>query len=81
MKDFIYAFIGEDDFLIENEIEKLIKKLKIDSFNILSYDLSEQELLDFYQEITTVSLLSDKKLIKVKNAWFFYEEREGSSPY
>ena len=70
MKDFIYAFIGEDDFLNENEIEKLIKKLKIDSFNILSYDLSEQELLDFYQEITTVSLLSDKKLIKVKNAWF-----------
>ncbi len=76
MKDFIYAFIGEDDFLIENEIEKLIKKLKIDPFNILSYDLSEQELFDFYQEITTVSLLSDRKLIKVKNAWFFYEERE-----
>ena len=76
MKDFIYAFVGEDEFLIENEIEKLIKKLKVDPFNVLSYDLEEQELFDFFQEITTVSLLSDRKIIKVKNAWFFYEERD-----
>lgn len=76
MKDFIYAFVGEDEFLIENEIDKLIKKLKIDPFNVLTYDLEEQEMYEFLQEITTISLLSDRKLIKVKNAWFFYETKE-----
>lgn len=76
MKDYIYAFVGEDEFLVENEIEKLIKKLKVDPFNVLTYDLEEQELFDFFQEITTISLLSDRKIIKVRNAWFFYEERD-----
>ena len=75
MKDYIYAFVGEDDFLIKNEVDQLVKKLKVEAFNVLTYDLEEQELYEFLQEITTISLLSDKKVIKVKNAWFFYEDR------
>lgn len=75
MKDYIYAFVGEDDFLIKNEVDQLVKKLKVEAFNVLTYDLEELELYEFLQEITTVSLLSDKKVIKVKNAWFFYEDR------
>ena len=37
--------------------------------------MEEQELYEFLEEITTISLLSDNKVIKVKNAWFFYEDR------
>lgn len=76
MKDNVYAIIGSDLFLVESEVEKMIQKLRVDPFNILSYDLDELELQEFLQEITTVSLLSDRKVIKVKNPWFFYETRE-----
>lgn len=76
MQENLYAIIGKDLFLIENEVEKIILKLNIEPFNIISYDLAEEELEEFLQEITTVSLLSDEKVIKVKNAWFFHEQRE-----
>ncbi len=72
----LYAIIGDDIYLVENEVESIILKLKVDQFNVLTYDLDEQELQDFLQEITTVSLLADKKVIKVKNAWFFNEKRD-----
>ncbi len=75
MHDSLYAIIGENLFLVESEVEKIISKLDVLPFNILSYDLEEAELQEFLQEITTVSLLSDNKVIKVKNPWFFYEKR------
>lgn len=76
MEEKLYAIIGENLFLVENETEKIVNNLNVDAFNILSYDLEEDELQDFIQEISTVSLLSDKKVVKVKNPWFFYEKRD-----
>lgn len=75
MHDSLYAIIGENIFLVESEVEKIIEKIDVEPFNILSYDLEEAELQEFLQEITTVSLLSDNKVIKVKNPWFFYESK------
>lgn len=76
MHDSLYAIIGENIFLVESEVEKIISEIDVEPFNILSYDLEESELQEFFQEITTISLLSDNKVIKVKNPWFFYEERD-----
>lgn len=76
MQENLYAIIGKDIFLVENEIEKIIENLNVEPFNIISYDLEEEELEEFLQEITTVSLLSDDKVIKVKNPWFFNEQRD-----
>lgn len=76
MQENLYAIVGKDIFLVENEAETIIEKLNVESFNIISYDLAEEELDDFIQEITTVSLLSDKKVIKVRNPWFFSEKRD-----
>lgn len=75
MQENLYAIVGKDIFLVENEVEKLIENLNIEPFNIISYDLAE-EFEEFLQEITTVSLLNDDKVIKVKNPWFFYEQRD-----
>ncbi len=75
MDDYLYAFLAEDLYLVENKVEKLIDDLKIEPFNVLSYDLSETDVFEFLEEIMTVSLLQDNKLIKVKNPWFFYEKR------
>lgn len=78
MEENLYAIIGENLFLVENETERIIDNLNVDPFNILTYDLEETELQEFLQEITTVSLLADKKVLKVKNPWFFYEKRDAN---
>lgn len=75
MGDYLYAITGEDIFLIENKVEQIIKSRNVEPFNVITYDLSETDVFEFIEEIMTVSLLSDEKVIKVKNPWFFYEQR------
>lgn len=81
MPDYLYIYQGIDTFLVENAVESLVKTLNVDPFNILTYDLEEQTIDHLLQEMTTVSFFSDKKIIKVKNPWFFYEssKEEGIS--
>lgn len=76
MLDNLYAIIGKDIFLVENEVDKIIESLNVFPFNVLSYDLEEEELEELLQEVTTISLLADKKVIKVRNPWFFFEQRD-----
>lgn len=75
MKELLYAIVNQDSYLLESEANKIIKALNVDAFNVLTYDFDHQELDEFYVEIMTISFLSDNKVIKVKNPWFFYEER------
>ena len=75
MPEFIYLFYGNDMFLIENEVESLVKSLDVDPFNVLTYDLSEQSMDQLLQEMNTISFFADKKIIKVKNPWFFHEDK------
>ncbi len=75
MPDLIYLFTGNDMFLVENAVESLVKSLDIDPFNVLSYDLTEQSMDQLLQEMNTISFFADKKIIKVKNPWFFYEDK------
>lgn len=76
MAEPLYAIVCKDKYLLENEANKIIKALKVDAFNVLTYDFDEQDLNEFYMEIMTVSFLSDLKVIKVKNPWFFYDVRK-----
>lgn len=73
MLDLVYIYQGSDSFLVENAVDSLVDSLDVDPFNILTYDLEEHSLDELLQEITTISFFSDKKIIKVKNPWFFYE--------
>jgi DNA polymerase-3 subunit delta len=75
MQENLYAIIGKDLFLVENEVDKIIENLNVEPFNIITYDLEEEQLEVLLQELTTVSLLSDEKVIKVRNPWFFHEQR------
>lgn len=75
MSDYLYAITGEDLFLIEDKVTQIISNLNVEPFNVITYDLSETDVFEFIEEIMTVSLLSDEKVIKVKNPWFFYEKR------
>lgn len=77
MKNF-YVFYGKDrtktdknslDFgLIKNEVDKLIKR--IDTSDIVYYDLDSVSLRDIIEDASTISMFSDKKIIVVENAFF-----------
>ena len=63
----IYLFYGEEEFLIDSEIKKLISKNKIDSNSISRYDLEVDSIKSVIDDACTISLFDDKKFIIVYN--------------
>ena len=56
----IYLFYGEEEFLIDSEIKKLISKNKIDSNSISRYDLDIDSIKSVIDDACTISLFDDK---------------------
>ena len=67
----IYAFYGNEPFLINKEINKIIKDNNISDFNISNYDLSIDNIQDVIDDALTISLFDEKKAIIVNNAYIF----------
>ena len=67
----VYLFYGLEQFLIDNEIKKIIEKNKIDEFNISKYDLENDSLDNILEDIETPSLFGDKKIVIVNNSYIF----------
>ena len=66
-----YLLYGTEDFLIEKEIQKIIKAEKIEDINISKYDLDINTIKEIIDDASTISLFSEKKLIIVDNAFVF----------
>lgn len=62
-----YLLECSDSTLVEEEISKLIKKNDFQDALISSYDLEETSLDNALEDLDTYSLLSDKKVIIIKN--------------
>ena len=67
----IYLFYGNEQLLINNEVNKIIHDNNIDEVNISRYNLEEVLLKDIIEDANTISLFSDKKLIIVDNSYIF----------
>ena len=63
----IYVLISTDSFLLEEEKNKLIKSMNVDSFNISSYSFSDTNPLEILSELTTISLLGEEKVVIVSS--------------
>lgn len=63
----LYLFYGQEKYLIDSEIKKIIKQNNIDEVNITKYDLDTDYLKDVIDDCQIISLFSDKKLIIVEN--------------
>ena len=66
-----YLLYGSNKFLIDKEIDNIIKKHSIDSLNISNYDLSTDSIKNIIEDADTTSLFSDNKLIIIDNASIF----------
>ena len=66
----IYVIISNDSYLINEEKEKLIKSKNIDSFNISSYNFLDSEPLEILNEMMTVSLLGEQRMVIITEPEF-----------
>ena len=66
-----YLIYGVDKYLIDKEIDKIIKKNKIDKNSIIRYSLNEDSIDNILEDANTFNLFSDTKLIIVNDANIF----------
>ncbi|MBQ6282124.1 MAG: DNA polymerase III subunit delta [Bacilli bacterium] len=64
----IYLIYGEEEYLINNEINKL--KDKYSGYDIVTYDMLEQNISDAIEDASMISLFSSTKLIICYNCYF-----------
>jgi len=67
----VYLLYGTIDYLIKNEINKIIKENNIEKINIAKYDLTNDSINKIIEDSQSISLFSDKKLIIVSNSYIF----------
>lgn len=66
-----YLLYGEEDYLIKEEIKKIIKNTKVDDMSISNYDLEIDSIKDIIEDCQTVSLFNPIKVIVVNNCNYF----------
>jgi len=67
----VYVLYGKIDYLINKQIKNLINDNNIDDINIIKYDLEQDNLNKIINDVNSVSLFSEKKLILVYNSFIF----------
>lgn len=67
----IYLLYGEEDYLINEEINKIIKKEKLDSLSIIHYDLEIDSIKNIIDDCQTISLFEEKKIVVINNCNYF----------
>lgn len=63
-----YLIYGSDKSVINNELNKLIAKLKID--DVVKYDMTNSSLIDVIEDASTVGLFSTNKIIILDDCYF-----------
>lgn len=67
MKNF-YLIYGIDRSIVNNELNKVIKSLKVD--DIVKYDMNNSTVLDVIEDASTVGLFSSNKIIILDDCYF-----------
>lgn len=67
----IYLLYGVENFLINQEIKKIVSTNNIDRINISEYNMECDSISTILRDATTSSLFDDKKIIVVNNAIIF----------
>lgn len=66
----VYVLFGSEDFLIQKEISSIINKYNVSKLNINNYDFNIDSLDTILEDVLTISLFEEKKVIIVDNAYF-----------
>lgn len=63
----MYLLYGTNNFLISEYIKKLEIKLNIEAININKYNYNESNIVEILDDLSTVSLFSEKKLVIIND--------------
>lgn len=66
----IFLFTGEEKFIIQTKINRVISESGADEINIVSYDCEEVNLKDAILDASTPPFMSKKKVVIIKNPSF-----------
>jgi len=75
MDNKIYLYLGQENLLISNKIDRIVKESKADEYNISTYDLDEVNLSDAIRNALTPPFLNDIKVVIIKNPKFLSSEK------
>lgn len=66
-----YLLYSEEEFLLTEEVSKIIKKNKIEELSVNRYDLEIDSLKTIIDDCQTISFFEDKKVIIINNCNYF----------
>ena len=75
MTNRVYLFRGDEKYLTNTKIQKLIKDSKVDEFNITTYDCQETNLEQAIFDVCTAPFMSDRKIVIIKNPTFLESDK------
>ena len=78
MASTVFFFKGDEKYLTNAKIDRLIKESKTDELNITSYDCSEVNVEKAIFDALTPPFLGDKKVVIIRNPMFVETEKAGS---
>lgn len=67
MKNNLTIIYGDNEYLVEDKLAKIIKEANLEDINISHYDLEENDSDDALEDLMTVSFFSDQKIVVIKN--------------
>ena len=71
----VYLYLGEEKYLINNKIERLIAESKADQYNIFSYDMDEVNIKEAVRDALTPPFMCENKAVVIKNPKFLTTEK------
>ena len=79
MANNIYFYKGDEKYLTNSKIQRLVRESKADELNITSYDCSEVNVEKAVFDALTPAFLGDKKVVIIRNPLFLESEKAGNS--
>jgi DNA polymerase-3 subunit delta len=71
----VHLFLGDEQYLIENKIKRLINDSGAGEYNVSYYDLEISSLSEALSDALTPPFMSDAKVIVIKNPLFLTAEK------
>lgn len=76
-----FLIYGEDKFLINSNIKKIIKKYQIENNSIITYNMEEDIIENLVNELDTFDMFQNNKLVISKNSIFLSSEVKKDNSY
>lgn len=65
-----YLVLGQDDYFVQEELNKLMKQLNVDPFNTTTYQCNQTMMENIVEDALTIGLFAEEKLVILEQPFF-----------